>query len=212
MNKISNYYKLIKELPINEQSTRIKKNVWERIKYKDKDKIEESIFLDFSEIELSRFCVKKETDIRKKIVMVLMWGYPTGGRGNNIQNVLVNLDELVNIFTNYNKKNLNLKDFENLISSFSRISGLGISTWTKFLYFFEISVENIKCEIFDLKIVESLNKKQFVELKDKHWIQDFSNYMEYINLIDEISNKINVQPDQVELFLFYFNLYYKFEK
>ncbi|MCI7435485.1 MAG: hypothetical protein MSH22_02625 [Spirochaetia bacterium] len=212
MNKISNYYKLIKELPINEQSTRIKKNVWERIKYKDKDKIEESIFLDFSEIELSRFCVKKETDIRKKIVMVLMWGYPTGGRGNNIQNVLVNLDELVNIFTNYNKKNLNLKDFENLISSFSRISGLGISTWTKFLYFFEISVENKKCEIFDLKIVESLNKKQFVELKDKHWIQDFSNYMEYINLIDEISNKINVQPDQVELFLFYFNLYYKFEK
>ena len=36
MNKIINYAKLIKELPINEQSARIKKLVWERIVYKEK--------------------------------------------------------------------------------------------------------------------------------------------------------------------------------
>ena len=40
MNKIINYAKLIKELPINEQSTRIKKVVWERIVYREKEEIE----------------------------------------------------------------------------------------------------------------------------------------------------------------------------
>ena len=88
MNKIINYAKLIKELPINEQSTRIKKVVWERIVYREKEEIEKLIFSNNTEIELSRKEIKNEKDIKKKLIMILMWGYPTGGRGNNIQNVL----------------------------------------------------------------------------------------------------------------------------
>lgn len=210
MNKIINYAKLIKELPINEQSARIKKLVWERIVYKEKEEIEKLIFSNNTETELSRKQIKNEKDIKKKLIMILMWGYPTGGRGNNIQNVLSKLEKLVNIFSEYKNKNLVQEDFLKLVSLFKGIEGLGISTWTKFLYFFEISIESKQCEIFDLKIVESLNKKQFVELGTKNWIQDTNNYLEYINLLDEVSNKINVKPDQVELFLFYFNLYYKF--
>ena len=211
MNKISKYAQLIKELPIDEQSVTIKKDVWKKIAYKGKDSIEALIFSNSSEIELSRLCIKNEIAIRKKIVMILMWGYPTGGRRNHIQNVLLNLDKLVNIFSDYNNKSLTLKEFENLVSTFNSITGLGISTWTKFLYFFEISVERCKCEIFDLKIVKSLKKRQFVELPDKDWVHNASNYLEYIHLIDEVSSKIKVRPDQIELFLFYFNLHYKFD-
>lgn len=211
MKKISVYSKLIKELPVDEQSTTIKKEVWERINYKGKKEIENLIFLNSSEIEISRKQVKKENNLKKKIVMILMWGYPTGGRGNNIQNVLSKLNELVKIFSVYKDIDLTLDEFTNLIEMFNKITGLGISTWTKFLYFFDISINSRKCEIFDLKIVESLNKKQFIDLKDKIWIQNFDHYIEYINLLYDISCKLKVRADQVEIFLFYFNLYYKFD-
>lgn len=211
MNKINNYSKLIKELPVDEQSTTIKKEVWERINYKEKNKIEKLIFLTSPEVELSRIQVKNEKDIKKKIVMILMWGYPTGGRGNNIQNVLTKLNELEKIFSVYKNNNLTLDEFINLVDRFNKIPGLGISTWTKFLYFFDIAVNSRKCEIYDLKIVESLNKKQFIELKDKNWVQNFDNYIEYISLLHDISCKLKVRADQVEIFLFYFNLYYKFD-
>jgi len=58
MNKISNYAQLIKELPIDEQSVTIKKDVWKRIAYKGKDSVEALIFSNSSEIELSRLCIK----------------------------------------------------------------------------------------------------------------------------------------------------------
>ena len=210
MKSILDYSELIKEIPVNNQSTKIKKEVWERINYPKKQIIENSIFSTSTEVELSRMQVKNETNIRKKIIMILMWGYPTGGRGNNIEKLLKDFDKLEQIFSKYKNINLEKKEFMDIVSLFNSIKGLGISTWTKFLYFFDISVDSLKCEIFDLKILESLNKKQFSEINEKNWIQDVDNYFDYLILLNSISKKIIAEPDQVEIFLFYFNLYYKF--
>ena len=86
------------------------------------------------------------------------------------------------------------------------IRGLGISTWSKFLYFFNVAIDLKRCKIYDLKIVDSLNKKQFSELDTHIWKQDVEHYYQYIELVDNLAKQMDVSPEQVELFLFYYNL------
>ena len=142
--------------------------------------------------------------------MTLMWGYPTGGRGSNIENILKQLDNLSKLLSGVNKKNLKKEESNILIKKFQGIPGLGISTWSKLLYFFMVQIESMKCQIYDLKIVESLNKKQFSELGAQIWRQDVDHYYQYVELVNNLAKCMCVCPEQVELFLFYFNHSYKF--
>ncbi len=210
MLSIVDYSELIKSIPVYDQSARIKRKVWEKILYDDKSRIENTIFGDKEEVELSRADVLSENDTVKKIVMVLMWGYPTGGRGSNIENTLNEIVKLSRFLSKVKDKDLTKADANNLINDFKDIRGLGFSTWSKFLYFFSVTIDSRKCQIFDQKIVDSLNKKQFDELGIQKWKQNIDCYYKYIGLVDDLSKQIDVLPEQVEVFLFYFNLYYKF--
>lgn len=151
-----------------------------------------------------------EVDAAKRIVMVLMWGYPTGGRGSNIENILAEIDQLCLLLSPVYKQSLTKNEANDLIKQFEGIHGLGISTWSKLLYFFNVAIDSRRCQIYDLKIVDSLNKKQFNELGTQIWKQDINHYFQYIELVDNLAMRMHVSPDQVELFLFYYNLSYKF--
>ena len=210
MPSIKKYKNLIKLVPVYKQSTRIRREVWARFSYSDKERIENRIFGDKAEVEISREDLIKENDPAKKIVMTLMWGYPTGGRGSNIENILKQLDNLSKLLSGVNKKNLKKEESNILIKKFQGIPGLGISTWSKLLYFFMVQIESMKCQIYDLKIVESLNKKQFSELGAQIWRQDVDHYYQYVELVNNLAKCMCVCPEQVELFLFYFNHSYKF--
>lgn len=205
---IEKYSGLIKLIPVNNQSTRIKREAWKRFSDNDKAGIVKSIFGSKDVVELSRADVFFESDTAKRIVMVLMWGYPTGGRGNNIKNILTEIDMLGKLMSG--KKDLTTNEANDLIKQFKGIHGLGVSTWTKLLYFFNFSVDSRRCQIFDQKIVDSLNKKQFSELDTQKWKQDTNHYYRFIDLVDKLASRMCVTPEQVELFLFYYNLDYKF--
>ena len=212
MSSIGDYSKLINLIPVDNQSAKIKRTVWE--KYIDGPIIEEifgSIFGNKEDVELSREDVRSETDTTTKIVKVLMWGYPTGGRGKNIKNILERIDYLSEVLLKEKKRNLTNDEAGELIRKFNSIRGLGISTWSKFLYFFDVEFDSKKCQIYDLKIVDSLNKKQFSELDGQNWKQDIDHYYKYIEKTHELAKNLDVSPDKIELFLFYFNLYYKFD-
>ncbi|MBR3533306.1 MAG: hypothetical protein IKN80_05425 [Clostridiales bacterium] len=211
MKSISDYSDLIKLIPAECQSSIIKKAVWDRFNYDVK--IKEVIFGSNEEVEISRADIFSEKDIKKKIVMILMWGYPSGGRGSNIQSVLTSIDDLVGLLSAAAGKNFGRTKANELFKELGKIGGLGVSTWTKFLYFFKVSVDSNKCQIFDMKIVNSLNKKQFSELAlndIQEWRQNNEHYYRYIVFADELARDLGVSAEQVELFLFYFNLNYKF--
>lgn len=210
MPSIKQYEGLIKMLPVYKQSARVRKNVWERFSYSDQERIEKEIFGTNAEVEISREEVLNEKDPKKKIVMTLMWGYPTGGRGLNIENTLDNLEEIKEWLSRVSNKNLKKAEADNLIENFSNTRGLGISTWSKLLYFFDVEIDSMKCQIYDSKIKESLNKQQFSELGSRIWKQDVEHYYRYIELVNELAKRMCVLPDQVELFLFSFNYSYKF--
>lgn len=210
MPSITTYANLITNIPVLKQSTKIKKKDWNRFSYNNKLKIEKAIFGTKAEVEISREDIFYEKDTENKIVMTLMWGYPTGGRGSNIANLLKNLGKLKTTLDRIKDTNLSDQDFNVLIQEFNKIHGLGMSTWSKFLYFFNVEIDSRRCQIFDMKIVESLNKIQFSELIGNTWKQNITDYCSYIQLAKDLAGKINSSPEQVELFMFYFNYSYKF--
>ena len=167
MTSIDEYRDLIKMIPVNEQASIIKKIVWNKESYDEN--IMKSIFGDNEIVELSRKDVCSEPNIKKKIIMVLMWGYPNGGRGNNINNVMKQLEQLCDLLRSVNGKNLTKEQAGKLLLELENIRGLGISTWSKLLYFFNVSIDTNRCQIFDQKIVDSLNKKQFQQLGNEEW-------------------------------------------
>ena len=212
MPSINVYVNLIKEIPVLKQSAKIKKSVWGKFlnnNYShsqeiDYEQIGFDIFGTNEIVEISREDIFNESDTKKKIVMILMWGYPTGGRGFNITKILKVLGCLEKTLDEVNNRNLSDIEFNDLIKVFENISGLGFSTWSKLLYFFKVKFKSKSCQIYDSKIVESLNKKQFQELclQGKTWGQNINDYCRYIDLVHNFATQIRVSPDQVELFLF----------
>lgn len=217
--ELSELQKLIKEIPVMKQSTKVNEDSWKE-KLKDNDTCLK-LFNDINEKykgEISRQEVLNEKDSKRKIMMTLMWGYPTGGRGNNISHVLKNFDSLDEILNKYGEpcaeNKLNNDEFSKLYNQLRPISGLGPSTWSKLLYFFNFYIDGNKCLIYDQKIVSSLNRKQFFELANdkkeyKHNKKDYLIYLQKVKEWAEEIDKDSETPDKIEVFLFYFNLYYK---
>lgn len=163
MKSIKEFAQFINGIPLDFQSSYIKKDVWDKISYKNKNSIENEIYGNKDFAEISRIDIRNEKRINQKIVKILMWGYPSGGRGNNLEKILKELATLSEIFDENQNKNLPKKDADCLLKRFDCIRGLGPSTWSKLLYFFNVSFDSHKCQIFDLKIVDSLNKRQLAE-------------------------------------------------
>ena len=137
-----------------------------------------------------------------------MWGYPTKGRGRNIENLLKpeNFEKLIDQLKMLEGKNdLTLAN----IQEFQKIKGLGKSTITKFLYFKKVRIEKYPAFIFDQKVLNALKSGRY---KD-YGIEAFKNiktncsvfdYLNYLTFMQTLANKMNVFTDQLELFLFEF--------
>jgi excisionase family DNA binding protein len=96
---------------------------------------------------------------------------------------------------------------------FSRIfqqlkgKGIGLSTLSKFLYFFGFTLEGYRCLILDSRIIEVLNAGTFVDLKTGKTISEwnkFDCYIDYLQTMETVSKRNRCSVDQLELFLFQF--------
>lgn len=219
MVSIKEYADLIKSLPVGGQFTKIKKDskFWDPTKTEFPDDVKEVVKAVFDEcsgdekyINISRDDIKKTSVTKKKIVKILMWGYPGGGRYGQVQNILLNLNDLADWLEKINGNYFDsVQDAleHDALGNVAEINGLGLSTISKLLYFFDVKVENTPCQIYDGKVIKSLNKNhQIDELSSRNnWDRNDEDYEEYINLLFRLSKKCKCSPDQIELFLFMIN-------
>lgn len=215
---IKEYADLIKSLPVGGQFTKIRRDstFWNRTDFSDDEKevvkvvkVVKDVFDECSGdekyINISRDDIKKTSDTKKKIVKILMWGYPGGGRYGQVQNILKNMDVLTNCLEAINGNYF--ASVQAALGNVLEINGLGLSTISKFLYFFDVKVENTPCQIYDGKVIKSLNKNhQIDELSSRNnWDRIYDDYVEYIKLLFSLSKNCECSPDQIELFLFMIN-------
>jgi len=98
-----------------------------------------------------------------------------------------------------------------------KTTGVGLSTLSKFLYFFQFKIEKHPCLIFDSRIIEVINDENgFTELQvltktgkitesNKGKITESNKrkkYVAYLQLMEDLSLENKYDADKLELFLF----------
>lgn len=204
--EIIDFKDLIQNLPDKLHAFQIKRNNW-NIKYHNNfiDEIfkkrgnGEIIWLNRGDLFMNR------ENLKEFIFLVLMWGYPTKGRGRNIDKLLSskNLEQLINRLEKYEEQDISIKTFKEDL----KISGLGLSTLTKFTQFLDTTVEGNRAVILDKQIIETIRSNDFTaftSMKGIRYENAVKYYPEYIRIINKLSMELDVSHDQIEMFLFMF--------
>lgn len=202
--RISDYKNLIQEMPYEKHSFDIKKSNWLSLNQNNIDKV---IFKENDIITINRTDLfNLSGNLKEFILKTLMWGYPSKGRGNNIEQLLNNnsLTQLMDILKIYKNSNVSIEQLGNDIQ---KVSGLGISTMTKFIYFLKAEINGYRALIIDRQIINVINNERFEDFKSISNIKyenAIKHYAEYLKIINFLAKDIDVQPDKIELFLFTF--------
>lgn len=202
------YSNLIKLLPYKEQAFETSKATWNLKKYQGCipfATFSKKVFVDgkarISRGELFNLCACNNVDA---IFSIILWGYPRNMRGNSFENVLRHLNVLDNIM----KGNKELSNQEFLfVRNSLKGTGIGLSTFTKLLYFFNFHIDGYRCLILDSRIINVLQQDSFKELSALNKISEVnkdSHYIGYLKLMGEVAKSCNCSVDQLELFLFMF--------
>lgn len=195
---------LIKFLPYKNHSFQVKKSNWS---VSAQHKLISDIFGDCEILVINRHDLFSTSyDIKRFILMTLMWGYPTKGRGTNIEKLLtgVNFHNLCQMLIRYRDADVSIIDLKKEVQE---IKGLGISTITKFLYFLRTTIEGDRTLILDNRIMSVINSGLYEPYESLQGINPsnaINLYPTYLSITQQLSEDLQVQPDQIEMFLFTF--------
>jgi len=206
---LSAYSDLIRHLPYLDQAFETKKETWGRDQYrghKDFDLFLQKMFETLETVILSRGDLfnKAGEDVKTAILSIILWGYPRNMRGNTFKSILDALPDIEKMLLG--TRELDAAAYSEICQQLKG-KGIGLSTLSKFLYFFGFSLEGYRCLIFDSRIIEVLNAKTFDELTLEGIITEWNkedHYLSYLKLMADVAKRNEYSVDQLELFLFQF--------
>lgn len=202
--KISDFKNFIKEFPHQNQSFDIKRENW---KNKDQTVLINEIFQENNTITLNRSDLfQASNNLPLFAIKTLMWGYPTKGRGSNIDKLLIpdNFNQLITTLDFYKENNISIN---RLSKDIKEIEGLGLSTMSKFTSFLNTKIDGNRSVILDLQIIDAINLNRYEELnciKGIRYDNAIKKYPHYLKVINNLSERMQIEPDQLEIFLFMF--------
>lgn len=205
---------LIDAMPVKYQAFTTKYDTWSD--YVHDAPVIDQIFDGQEHLQLSRadlFEIARSGDLERFFLSVIMWGYPRGMRGHHFSNILTFRAELLDLLKEL-QQNPVIEDWTNHYSRVSRIRGMGMSTYTKLLYFIGAFIGKNRCLIFDDRIVRTFNKRLFTafwEMENARAGTMHSLYPKYIEVISGQADAMNVESEKIELFLFQFGINLKVE-
>lgn len=213
---LTKYKNLIESMPIKEQAFESNLETWD--KFKDLEIVNETLYNPFgtkTKIKLSRNDLFElsnfQENIPHSIISIIVWGYPRGMRGNSFKKIIKQINELSESILTAKREPTDWNYHQNILNN---IEGLGLSTYSKLLYFHNIKIENKKSLILDERIIKTINKSIFSEFEDLKGI-NYSNapakYTKYLSIMETISHKLSIDSEKLEMFLFTFGNNLKLE-
>ncbi len=157
---------------------------------------------------LTRNDIFSETDLKKKYIKVLMWGYPDAktwnaeGENNHMTLILRNVEEGISAISAMMDPNFTEKEFISKAEKLKAIPGLGMSTLTKLAYFFNVSIEGDRCLIFDSRV-----EKAIPRYYETHHLKNLKQanlppYPRFVKGITKVSKELNIPAEVMEFILF----------
>jgi hypothetical protein len=206
---IHKYLNLIKALPVIEQSFAVKASNWKNLL---KPVHFENIFGNEEIIYISRFDIQETNCIELFILKTILWGYPKGMRGKNFENIYIRINTLVEILNVPKGAFLKIDDLYILQKKFKQINGIGLSTYSKLLYFRDFKFDGFPALILDERLVRIFKNGIFQEFKILSEISQYNSkkmYKNYLQIMFKLSEQLNVSGEQIEQFLFIFGNHLK---
>lgn len=194
-------------MPFQYQAFDVRYDIWRD----DSQRLVDDIFKDRNgkgTITISRGELLLENgNIEEHILKILMWGYPTKGRGKNIDEFMkpenfgpfiANLKELEGLPA------ISIPDIERLLR---QTKGLGFSTLSKILYFRKLRIESLNAMILDLRVINALNSGRFDDdgigiFKNLRYNNATQHYLTYLAFAHSLASQMDTEADRVEMFLF----------
>lgn len=206
---IKNYNQLIQSLPVADQAFTIKANNWQNAL---SDFHLQEIFNGANHICLSRRDVHDTNNIELFILKTILWGYPKGMRGKNFENIYRNLIALSEILNVPDRAFLKTDDLYELQNKLQKIGGLGLSTYTKLLYFRDFKFDGVPALILDERLIRVYKNNVFEEFESLAKISQYNSekiYKSYLQMMATLSEELNASGEQIEQFLFIFGNHLK---
>lgn len=215
--KIENFKVLIKNLPVRQQSFTTKRTTWKPAEEKIDwlGTLNDKLFNNQETLNISRQDVFNTTSLRETILKTFYWGYTSGMRGNHFVEILKEiplLEKTLELLKS--EQNLTNEDFIALINRMQEIPGIGLSTYSKLLYFLNIKFDGNPCLILDQRLIDVFNSKFYDEYIPLGKIKDHKReeaYLPYLSLTNKISINLETKGENLEQFLFVFGNNLKFQ-
>ena len=201
---------LIANMPIREQAFTSKRETWEKY-ISELPGIEDligEIFGHSKSVEISRhdlFTFGQGSKVKLFVFATVLWGYPAGMRGRHFQSIFQNMDHLEKILIS--NRETNIENWGEHYRFIDQVEGLGLSTYTKFLYFIRATINGLPALILDQRLIDVFRKGIFRECRDLKTISYESApylYPKYLKMMDCIANKYHIDSGKLEMFLFEF--------
>lgn len=208
--KLSYYQPLIRHLPVREQSFTTKRSTWNKAENENLwlKKLNNHLFKQNDHLTLNRQDVFDSGNLNEKIIKCIYWGYPRGKRGNHFSNILKSfqiLEEMGSLLKH--KGTITSDEYFQLTKNLKTVEGLGLSTFTKILYFLDIKIDNNPCLILDQRVINVIQANQYNCLSyiSINSYNKVKKYPEYLDLLNRISRDLGTKPENLEQFLFLFS-------
>jgi hypothetical protein len=212
MMQLSKFRNLIAIMPVDYQASISKRSTWEKHMRGDKaSRALRSVLDTFgtSDVILSRRDLRglgNERDLAQFAMATIVWGYTSGGRGKNVENLMRNLDELTELLAEARTQSVPLWNIH--YKKVKKIKGIGLSTYTKFLNFLDVRVHGHAALILDERIIRVASGGVWKELAP---LRELSNkpdrqYPGYLEHMHSVANDLEVSAEALEVFPFVFGL------
>jgi hypothetical protein len=208
--KIANYKILISNLPVRQQCFTTKRNTWQKAEAEIGwlKQFNDTVFGDKATLTISRNDIFETTVLREIILKTIYWGYTAGMRGNHFINILKHIDLIESTLKILKQTDRpTTEDFNNLTATFKTVTGLGLSTYSKILYFLEVSFYGNPCLILDQRLIDVFASKAYSEFQQLRRIR-YGNaegkYLDFLRLTNQVSKKLETDGENIEQFLFIF--------
>ena len=204
-----NYIHLIQSLPVAEQAFTVKAINWQKAL---SDFHFKEIFNGADNICLSRRDVHDTNNIELFILKTILWGYPKGMRGKNFENIYRNISTLSQVLNVPDRAFLKTDDLYEIQNRLQKIEGLGLSTYSKLLYFRDFKFDGVPALILDERLIRVFKNNVFEEFDSLAKISQYNSvkmYNDYLQMMATLSEELNVSGEQIEQFLFIFGNHLK---
>jgi len=207
---IDRYKILISNLPVRQQSFATKRTTWLKAENEISwlKQLNDILFGDQPTLTISRQEIFETENLREQIIKTIYWGYTGGMRGNHFVNILKHIELIENTFKDLKKiSKPTTDDFNNLSLTFKAVSGLGLSTYSKLIYFLQLTFNDSPCLILDQRLIDVFSSKtysDFNQLSSIRYDNAEKKYLDFLKLMNEISKSLGTEGENIEQFLFIF--------